>query len=797
MALLDNLAKEFGQTGSEHMGQAVEEMVTQALSRRKAHERRWFENMFFDDGMHFQVISKKTGKVIDHAKQPGSYAERAIPRASRQIRGVANLLFAAEPYPVVYPERITTANFMLPNGQLDQEGYQRAMEQGKNIARRRGIWLTNEWDEKQHLPIKLIDMILMAAKGSVSWIQVYSESEKQRICTDVYDSFDIVCFGELRDHNELPFITKTKSMDIKEALTNPLFDPGMAKKLTPDNKYATSEVKNAYMSSRYGNKDPHNKEEGTIIVKETFIKEYLSKDNWDQAVKKGTETGAMEGKSQGDMIMRHIFSAGGVTLRDEYVDYDKYPLVPFRFEPGPLYQVPFIERFIPQNKSLDVIVTRLEKWVNAMVVGVYQKRKGENFQVSNFPGGQMIEYEGTPLSQMAVGNVGNTPFNVIELLNKYIDEQGATTAGGINAPQGVKSGVAIESIKSTEYANLKISTLMLKETIKNIAELMMERAHKDYLQPQEVESMKDGEPEYFDVIGKRGFDLAQKIDKKLPEDTVVIDKGVKVRVEIEPGLGLTMDGKRQAMDAIMQKVLEFMKAVPGSIPPEAFQIMVKRFLEQFGWGSTQELIEAMENGMTAFQMSEEQIMQMKIAIIEALKDSGAIGPEMENRLVDSTKVGVLEAMKDAGMLDGMKNGEANKPPSQSIPYKELPVDGKIQMARAAGIELTPQQVMQQEQQEQMLEMQKAKMDMAMKAQEHQQKMEMQRETMGMKQAQVQHDLNLKRKVGEETLAMKKEQTKQSMNLKEQQGKQSMELQKKQAALKAKAAKKPSTNGVKR
>lgn len=182
--------------------------------------------------------------------------------------------------------------------------------------------------------------------------------------------------------------------------------------------------------------------------------------------KLGEANGAMEGKSKGDVIMRHPFSVAGVTLLDEYIDYDCYPLVPIRYEPGLLYQVPFIERFIPQNKSLDIIVTRLEKWINAMVVGVYQMRKGENFQVSNFPGGQKIEYETTPPTQMQVASVGNTPFNVIELLNRYIDEQGATTAGGINVPNGVKSGVAIESVKATEYANLKISTLMLKNQLK-------------------------------------------------------------------------------------------------------------------------------------------------------------------------------------------------------------------------------------------------------------------------------------------------------------------------------------------
>lgn len=684
MGLLDNLTKQFSKTSSDKIGLAVEELVNDAIMRRRSHERRWFDNNFFDDGYHFRVVSKKTGRVIDHVAGNSQYVERAIPRASRQIRGVTNLLFAAEPYPVVYPKRITVEDFRLPDGSLDLEKYQKAIEQAKQIAKKQGSWLSTEWEEEQDLPIKLVDALLLAAKNSLSWIQVYSDTNKQKICTDVYDAFDVVILGDKRDAKDLPFITKICEMDIEEAKNNPLFDPKMAEKLTPDNKYATSEIKEAYMRARYGSKNPDAKK-GTILIKETFMKEVLSESNWKEAVRLGSDTGAMEGKSKGDMIMRHPFSAGGVTLRDEYVDYDEYPLVPIRFEPGPLYQVPFIERFIPQNKSLDVIVTRLEKWINAMVVGVYQTRKGENFQISNFPGGQKIEYETTPPTQMQMATVGNTPFNVIELLNKYIDEQGATTAGGINAPSGVKSGVAIESIKATEYANLKISTMMLKKSIKEIAERMLERADKDYLEPHEVSILEDGEPEYFDVIGSRGYELSQKINKSLPSDIVPISKDVKVRIEIEPGLGLTMEGKKEAMQQIIDYMIKLADPNLGLISPEPLKMVIKRFMETFGYGSTQEFMEAVDEAAGAGAMTENSITQMKIAIIEALRDSGAVGPEMEMRLVESTKLGVLETLKETGLLDKKEEVKDN-PEIDAIPYKDAPEDIKRQMEARAGLQ---------------------------------------------------------------------------------------------------------------
>ena len=689
------------------ISQAIEEWCEQALTRRKPHERRWYDNNFFDDGYHFRTISKKTGKVVDQTSRNSHYVERAIPRASRQIRGVANLLFAAEPYPVVYPERVSKADFD------DAQQYMQEMEKAKQIARRRGTWLSTEWVE-QELDTKLIDMILLAAKNSLSWMQVYSNPGEQEIITDVYDAFDIICYGDLRDHEKLPFITKSCPMDIQQIQTSPLFDAKMVAKLSPDNKYATSSVKNAYMLSRYGSKETEDKRNGTVLVKETFIKDYLTEDNWKQAVKLGSDTGAMEGKSKGDMIMRHVFSADGSTLNDEYVDYDNYPLVPYRFEPGPLYQVPFIERFIPQNKSLDVILTRLEKWVNSMVVGVYMNRKGENFNISNIPGGQKVEYESTPPTQMQTSSVGATPFQVIELLNKFLEEQGSTTAALGQIPSGVKSGVAIESVKATEYANLKFPTLMLKKTIKGIAERMLERAHKDYLKPKEVESLEDGEPDYFDVIGKRGKELSEKLDVEIPEDTIVLDKDTKVRVEIEPGLGLTMDGKRQAMEAILNKIIEISKTIPNSIPPEALQQIIKKFLEQFGYGSTQELMEALDEGMRQGDMNEEQIMKMKVAIIEALRDSGAVGPEMEKRLVDSTKVGVMESLKDSGLLDKQEQPQQEEPNKVSISYKDLPPEGQVQAAARAGIQLDANQIRQDMMQDRLQERQMKDREMSLK-----------------------------------------------------------------------------------
>lgn len=671
-----NIGTETAKTKSESMGRAVESLVN-GIDRKKW-ERRWYENRYFDDGFHFRYLSKKTGRIIDYAGKQNTTTERAIPKASRQIRGVANLMQSAELSPVVYPEYIEQSNYD------DPMAFQKADAEAKRRAKRTGNWLTNIWtDYDEGLAIKFIDMMLSAAKDCISYIQVYSPEGKQKLCFDVFDAFDLNLYGEYKELEKLPFIDKSVPMRISEVKNHPYFADINIEKLVMDNKYANSDIKDAYMRARFGLKTGDGKEP-TLIMHETHFKEVLNVDNWQQAIKIGGDTGALEGKSKGDVIMRHVFSSGGVTLDDEYIAGDGYPYVDFRYEPGPLYQTPLIERFIPQNKSLDIIMTRLESWINAMVIGVYQKRKGENHQVSNFPGGQMLEYEQTKLEQMRPSSAGDTPFRVIDLLNSFIAEQGASTSALNNLPTGVKSGVAIESIKATEYANLKISTIMLKNSIQRISAKAIEVVDQRFVKPETVYNMDNGNPDYFSIVGARGYQKALEVGAKLPADVVPIKTGTKLRIEIEPGFGLTIQGKREAVQQIIDYMIKL--AEQGYMTKPAVKIVLDKFLQTFGYGSTQELMDALD---TDAPMSEDDIMKMKIALLEGLKEAGQIGPENEQRLINSTKIGTVEALKDTGMLDRKEEQPLEKPPTINITFDDLPPEGKSQAAAKAGLSVTP------------------------------------------------------------------------------------------------------------
>jgi len=529
---------------------------------------------------------------------------------------------------------------------------QQELQQNVQIAKKVSRWVSNKWQTLSMMEL-LTQMIILAEKHSVSYMQIWAKEDD--IAMKVFDAFDIYLDGTLSGISEQPFIIKAAPKSIEEIKYSPLFKEEFTAKLSPDNKYATSEIKEAYMVGRYGNQRASDAQ-ATVLLKESFIKEYLCDEN--RAQVKSDLGESYEEYKDGDTCIRHIFSAAGITLSDTYEDIPDYPFVEYRLEPGPMYQVPLIERFIPANKSLDSVMSRIERHIGTMAVGAWLRRRGENWQVNNLSGGQVIDYEETPPVQAQVSNLPSELFNFIGQLNSFIEEQGASTSALGNVPSGVKSGVAIESLKATEYANLKIASDQLKLTVQRIAEKMLDIADKYYTEPTPVLDMERGKPEYFDVIGQKSMEKYKKLaskkgsNVKVPEAVPLSDE-YNVKIEIESGLGFTQEGKRQNMVSIIEWMTQL--AQLGMIPPEGIQKVVERFLEIFQFGNISEFMEAMQTGNTP--INEKQIQDMKIGLLEVIKDlQTSVGgqpqaqqpqtPPNEEEDILKIKTGVVEAMRD-------------------------------------------------------------------------------------------------------------------------------------------------------
>lgn len=598
---------------SESIAFYINNIVASASQQRKSFERRWFDNNFFDDGYHFRYISRTTDRIVDVSdKTAANLPTRAIPKASRQLRGIVNLLLGPDYVPVVYPDK--PPKYLDPNIPQDKE----ILDKIKNDAQNIGYWLTDKWDEL-NLIEKLTVMLITAGKTSVSYLQIWKDAVEEKIKIQTLDGFDLyLSDGSLTELEEQSAIIKAFPMPIERIKADERFDSSQSELVTPDNKYSTSPVKQAYMQSRYG-QNAGNDAVPTAILKEAFIKEYVSKDNEEEL--RMLFPDIMSSRRVGDVIMRHTFTANDIVLKDEYIDLKTYPFVDFRFEPGAIYQTPIIERFIPANKSLDIAISRIEKWFNTMAVGLWTKRKGENFEISNIPGGGVVEYSGVPPSQVPLSNLPPAGFDFISFLEKVIEEQGASTSALGALPSGVKSGVAIESVKATEFANLKVSSNQLKKTVQRISEKMIEIA-SDFVTSETVYRIgKDNKPDYFDVLGERGAIVRQTLGLSSSEHTV-IKSNYKIKIEVESGLGFTMEGKKQTMQQIINYMMQLANA--GLITQDAVKVVTSKFLETYQFGATQEFMDAMESSTMTSQLSQDQLAQIKIAVVQALSDLGLV-----------------------------------------------------------------------------------------------------------------------------------------------------------------------------
>lgn len=667
------------QIDTRNIAQTIENNRLVAYNHRRTFERRWYDNNFFDDGFHFRYLSRTTNKIVDLSERSTIYTpQRAIPKASRQIRGIANLLLSSDPTPTVYPEEVPP---------VTDKAIKQALEQKyKDEAQKRGYWLEEEWREAdasgETLLEKLALAVILSSKHSVSYIKVWVD-KYGKIRTGVKDAFDLYIIGSYTNLEDLPFVIEATPLLVSDIKANQDFDEEARGKVMADNKAAESEIKSAYLRARYG-RDTSSDQAGTAILSEAYLKEYLDSENIARIRKQKDGAIILKGRKEGDCIVRQIFVASGQVLLDTYLNMDSYPYVDFRMEPGPLYSVPLIERFINANKSLDSAVSRMERYFHTMVTGIWLKRRGEQFKINNIAGGQVIEYEQTAPVQANLASPGEWTFAFMNLLTSFIEEQGVSTTLG-KIPTGVKAHAAIESLKEQEYANLVIASRRLKEVCRRVALKMFSLADDHFVTPESVSYTKGDKTNHFQVIGKNA--LARRKSKQIdtPENLVTLSKDVKVDIEIENGMAYTREGKKESMKVLIDTMLQYAQA--GIVNPEALKPVVQKFLETYQFGSTAEFMQAFNMAGLTTGMSDIQLQQMKMAVLEALKDAGEVGEEASQKRVMENKVGTLEALYESGLAKKVMEEVPDNPELDAIPYKDAPEDIKRQMEAKAG--LTP------------------------------------------------------------------------------------------------------------
>ncbi len=664
-------------TGNE-LGQAIDSMKTNAVSQRRIFERKWYDNNLFDDGKHFSFLSREQNKIVDLAANATLYNPmRVIPKASRQIRGIVNLLMSRDYIPVVYPERVDKTKYPPIQTQDPQTGevvekpnpqLQKALDDARMKAKSEGLWLQQEFDEdNQDLVTKSIHLGILTAKHFVSYLQVMPNIEEETIDTVVRDAFDVFLVGELTELQKSPFVIIAHPTTMAEIKADERFDEEARKEISPDNRHASSEIKEAYMITRYG-REYKDDRSASAILNEAFITEYLNTENLATINKQKNAGDIIKDKKIGDKVIRQVYSVGGIVLYDQYVNLSRYPLVDLRFEPGNMYGVAQIERFIPQNKSLDVVVSRIERYTNTMPLGIIAKRQGEQYKITNESGGQVIEYKTVPPRFEQQAPLPTHIFNFIEYLGSVIDEQGVTLSTLNKIPQGVKAAKAIESLKESEFSNLVTADRMLKKFWREVAEIFMEIGDKYFVHTKQVyPNPKDKSGEYFDVIGATALQKRNELNVPLEGDAVTISSKHRVRIEIQAGLGYTREGQKAAAKELGDYMIQL--AQIGYINPETISKFLQSLLEAYQFGPTDEFMDEFDDYVSQGQLSDPQMQKIKIAVAEVLKETG-MGEKNHDEDIMKAKIGSLEAIKESGLLDQVSPGMGDAKVQQEMQIKD-------------------------------------------------------------------------------------------------------------------------------
>lgn len=488
----------------------IDRLISTFEQERMRYERQWYVNIAFYENNHFVFYNKAT-RTVDRVQQsPGSIL-RCIPKARRQIEAINNMILASEIRWMVIPDGKD------PN---DVTGAQRVNQ-----------YLQEKWQE-WNIRNNLDELVLNALVMNVSYLVAGFDENTDDIFVDVKDAFDVYHPAMISNLEDSPVVIVTYKKNKLDIEANGKYKN--KDKVIYDAKTAQSAFKEARLSDKFGggSTTPIDPETQTTILKKAY---YKIKD------------------PNGDTKIKCITTAGGQKLLEEMYKSSQYPVVMYKPLPGVAYQPAWIEKYISMNKSLDVFVSQIENFTNLMVRGRWMKRKGNNISRMTNQDGEFIEYDSEPPTVAEIPALPSFLFSHTQNLEKWMEEQGVSTVALGKVPSGVRAYKALESLKQSDYANMRIPVANLQDTLQKLTEKILDLAANYYLLPKTIYRSENEQSDSFQVIGERGAGLDINQEPMSGETPpTVIKKSYRVKTVVDSGLSYTEEGKRDTLRELYQ-----------------------------------------------------------------------------------------------------------------------------------------------------------------------------------------------------------------------------------------------------
>jgi len=107
----------------------------------------------------------------------------------------------------------------------------------------------------------------------------------------------------------------------------------------------------------------------------------------------------------------------------------------------------------------------------------------------------------------------------------------------------------------------------------------------------------------------------------------VIDSADRVRIEVETGMGYTVEGKRANMLDLSNFFMDMAKN--GLVNPEAMRLVVEKLLDTYQFGATSEFLEEYDKFKTGMgqQVDQQTLDKIKLSVAEVIRDlQGGVSP---------------------------------------------------------------------------------------------------------------------------------------------------------------------------
>ncbi len=486
----------------------VNRMWEAAQNARKEVDWKWFMYDLWINGNHYAKWDRNT-QQISSPREDGR-PKVVINKVYATLRAVRNYALRNRPRAEVTPVNLT------------EETVAEVVKLNKYL---------DFLHDKLKLRDKMKDSVWHALGKSVGWWQILwaENDEGGEIEVHVVDPYDLYIDPLARDPEEARFMFLAVRRNLEDLRNDSKYSAykEVLEKMSGDKLVAASNMKARLMNHERGEVYSSDKENGSVIVKECWLKEFK------------------DGKS----LIKIVTIAGDQCIRNEETDLERFPFFRLRADAEPLsmYGQGWVKNIIPLNRLLNRLESSLAEYNELMNKGKYVVDKNAEVRVINNEHGQIIEKKASAnLESLNIPTLSAAIYTQIENVNRYIEDIGAlhdATMGRI--PTGAKSGRALEALQAGDSNNMSEIVENIEVFLEEVYEYMLKLAAQKYQFARNITPVSQtGEREFIKVIGEGA--------QVQPEGATVIPLKNMVDVKITSWLANTTEVRQEILKELYQ-----------------------------------------------------------------------------------------------------------------------------------------------------------------------------------------------------------------------------------------------------